>query len=563
MSGEVGSPRTVLTVAEVLRLPAVLVGRPEVLAARAHVDNPVRWVHVSELPDIAGLLQGGELILTTGVFLPVDDVELRRYAAELAGAGASGLIVELGRRFTTLPPALVRACERTGLPLVALHREVQFVKITESVHSMIVEHQFAALRASEQAHEVFTALCVEGGSPDQIISEVARMAGCPVVFENLMHQVIGYDTGGMPVEDLLRNWEARSRVVRADARTGVCGPEGWVVTSVEARGEAWGRLVLLPADDPSPTQVLVLERGATALTLNRLLERNRETLERHAHRSILSDIVDARYSSAQEVEVRSKALGVPIGRRALVAVVVDAGHDTNATSAGREAGDPAELVAAAARAADVRALVGVLPGPRLGALVPLAAGTSRRSVIERLAREIHKRFGRDRLPAVVAVGSTVRELDEVRRSFAEAGQVADVARRSGVGKLYYELPDIQLRGLLYILSEDPRLQAFVERSLGPLLEHDSQHGTELLETLRVYVGHGGNKSEAALALHLSRQGMYQRLEAIGRILGVCLDSAEVRTSLHAAVMALDSSLHTFPAPEGADTPRTELFRNRR
>ncbi len=55
---------------DVLDLPAVRRGDPQVRAAAGHLDRRVRWVHVSEVSDIASLLEGGELILTTGIALP-------------------------------------------------------------------------------------------------------------------------------------------------------------------------------------------------------------------------------------------------------------------------------------------------------------------------------------------------------------------------------------------------------------------------------------------------------------------------------------------------------------
>ena len=91
------------TVADVLTLPALQFGRPELDFRRRWCDGRVRWLHVSELPDIAGLLSGGELILTTGIALPETDDELRSYVDDLVEAGAVGLIVELGRRYTELP----------------------------------------------------------------------------------------------------------------------------------------------------------------------------------------------------------------------------------------------------------------------------------------------------------------------------------------------------------------------------------------------------------------------------------------------------------------------------
>src|SRR3954466_12005809 len=104
------------TVAEVLELPEVVRGEPVVRAGAEQLDRRVRWVHVSEVSDIAHLLEGGELILSTGIALPSDPDALAQYVEELSAAGATGLAVELGRRYQgALPPKLIAAAERSSL----------------------------------------------------------------------------------------------------------------------------------------------------------------------------------------------------------------------------------------------------------------------------------------------------------------------------------------------------------------------------------------------------------------------------------------------------------------
>src|SRR5499426_2613953 len=72
------------SVRDVLALDSVRYGSPRVVAGVEALDRPVRWVHVAEVPDIASLLRGGELVLTTGIGLPADDAGLRGFVAELA-----------------------------------------------------------------------------------------------------------------------------------------------------------------------------------------------------------------------------------------------------------------------------------------------------------------------------------------------------------------------------------------------------------------------------------------------------------------------------------------------
>jgi purine catabolism regulator len=528
-------------VRDVLELPAIAVGLPQVDAGAAGLDARIRWVHVSELPDIAGLLGGGEVILTTGIALPETDADLRDYADALASAGAVALVVELGRRYDELPRALVRACEGHGLPLISLHRELRFVKVTQAVHSLIVEEQISALHASESAHRVFTRLCVEGASASSIVHEAARLSACPVVFENLVHQVVAHDPADRSTDDVLRDWSTRSRGAQTTAHSDVCGPEGWVVAMVEARGEVWGRLVLLPDGEPSALQLMVLERAATALTLNRLLEQQHDPMELQAHRTTLADIIDRRFESADDIHARTAALGVPTARRELVAVVVELSADRAHQPHARPRDLEAELVASALRAADVKALVGSLRPGRVGVLVPLPDSGDTTTLLTRVSQHVLAKADSANVSRpVIGVGSVVRDLDAVRRSFAEAAHAAEAAQGSPEVKPYYELPDVQLRGLLYVLGGDPRLQAFVERTLGPLLDYDAKNDTELVAALAIYLANGRNKSAAAEAAHLSRQAFYQRLTTIEKVLGVDLDSAEATTSLHAAVMAYEA-----------------------
>ena len=86
----------------------------------------------------------------------------------------------------------------------------------------------------------------------------------------------------------------------------------------------------------------------------------------------------------------------------------------------------------------------------------------------------------------------------------------------------------------------------MDRELGPLRDYDAAHGTGLTGVLAAYLAAGGNKADAAARAHLARPTLYERLRHIERILGVSLDSAESRTSLHVALLI---AARAAPSPE--------------
>ena len=99
------------------------------------------------------------------------------------------------------------------------------------------------------------------------------------------------------------------------------------------------------------------------------------------------------------------------------------------------------------------------------------------------------------------------------------------------------LEDVHLRGLLVLLADDERVGAFVDRELAPLRDASDRASFDLLVTTRAVIENWGNKSAAAAALRISRPVLYDRIAKIERILGVRLDHADVRTSLHVAMIS--------------------------
>ncbi|MGC9500572.1 PucR family transcriptional regulator [Streptomyces sp. WG7] len=520
-----------------MALPVLAAGDPRVVTGRDHIDRPVRWVHITELTDPASFLKGGELVLTTGMPLPDDPTGVRRYVDELATVRAAALVIELVRRYHRPPDALVDACRARGLPLVTLAEDVNFLEVTQVVHTLILGDQAEAIRRTQRVHEAFTALTLRGAGPEDVLRAAAEMSGRTVVLESLVHRALLCEPSGGTAHAALTGWEQRSRATPPADRTGVRGPEGWLVAPVEYQGEGWGRVVMLPGPPGTPApaafgpeDVTVLERTAMALTIARLT--HPASWERTAHRNALRDLVEQRHRSPADARARVAALGLPTERTRFVGVLVDvpAEEDTARTET---------RLAEELTTTGVPALVGLLSPTRLGILPALHPSRPWRQSVERLSRA-----ARDPAPGTtVSVGSPVSDLADVARSFREAARVAEATAPGEplpAGRSFHERSDIGLRRLLFALRGDTRIQEYAERQLGRLLDHDARHGTDLLATLRGYLDAAGNKTAAARAGGLSRETFYQRLRTIERLLGRDLGSGEQRTELHVALQALDA-----------------------
>ncbi|MFI6369640.1 PucR family transcriptional regulator [Streptomyces sp. NPDC050546] len=520
------------SVADVLALPVLAAGQPQVVTGPGGLDRPVRWVHITELTDPASFLKGGELVLTTGMPLPDDAAGVRRYVDELTEVGAAALVIELVRRYHRPPDALVQACRARGLPLVTLARDVNFLEVTQVVHALILGSQADAMRRTQRIHEAFTALTLRGAGPEEVVRAAAEMSGRTVVLENLVHQALICEPSGSTVEEALGDWEQRSRATEPGDHTEARGPEGWLTVPVSYQGERWGRLAMLQGADDGPAfgpeHITVLERTAMALTVARLIHST--PWEHTAQRTALRELAEQRHHSPEDTRARCAALGLPTEDSRYLAILVDLGP-------GAEGGELEARLHGELRSAGIPALVGELAPGRLGILPALRPDRPWRPMAERLCRT-----ALGLVPgAIVGVGSEVADLADTARSFREAARVIEATppgQPLPPDRSFHELPDIDLRRLLYALREDTRVQDYTERRLGRLIDHDTRHGTDLLTTLGHYLDAAGNKTTAARRGGLSRETMYQRLRTIERLLDSDLESGERRTELHVALTAL-------------------------
>jgi purine catabolism regulator len=532
------------TVAEILALPQVRRGHPTIEAAANAIDRPVRWVHVSEVADIAHLLRGGELILSTGVALPNTDDGLVRYISDLAAAQATGVVIELGRRFSTLPSALVQSAEAHNLPLIALHSEVPFVAITEAIHSIIVNAQIRQLQFGEVVHRTFHSLAAEGATLQNIIDQIARLADCPAVFENVAHHVLAFAGTTTDYPDVLDDWEQRSRKAAWTDHAIFIDGESWLATPVGARGHVWGRLILFPSLPIKPLQTTILELGATTLALNLLIEREENLLEHQTHRTLITDIIEHRYSSPDEIHARAHSLGVTTRRQLLVAMIVlnDRGIPLSDITRHARAREDATAVSRALSDAAAVGLVGLIEPGRLGVVLSAPTDARMKSVLNAVATAIHQRA--DQLvpmgSTVIGVGSPVKTIDDLPQSFADANQAAEAAENLPGNHLFVTTTDIRLRGLIHLMRDDPRVQNYAVRELGALVAYDERYHTNLIATLSAYLEAGGNKSAAAAVMFMNRATFYHRLTKIEKILNCDLQSVESRSSLYVALIVHQS-----------------------
>jgi purine catabolism regulator len=482
-----------LTVRDIVELPGLEL---ELAAGAAGADNPIRWVHVSELPDPTQWLEGGELLITTGLGVGELSRPQREYVRRLAGHGLAGLAFGTGFGWAEPPEALADEAERLGFPLLTVPYEVPFIALTKAISAQLANEQLARLERALEVHERLAHAVLESRGVPSLLAILGDHIGCALALADEAGRVVGERNG---------------------ARLSSC--EHVLELPVVADGETWSLRAGKAHEELSEYDRLVLHHGQSALAFELSRRHAVSSAELRLAGDLLDDLEHDRLDE-REIGRRIGAFGLdPHGRYAALLAVANAAPPSPG------------LRAAAARELDARGCryLSASRQDRASFLIATESEEETLSIAQALvAAAPGTRVGIGRPASGAGLG---RSLLEARAALdAVAGPVAS----------YQDL------GALELLLSLPgaALEAFVARVLGP-----AATSSWLLESLAALLDSGCRWSEAAGRLGIHRHTLRYRMEQLRKQTGMHPDDPAQRMELWLAVKAKQA----LAAREGAET----------
>ncbi len=530
-----------LTIGDVLKRP--LFEPAEVVAGSRGLARPIRWVHVLETAENASFLNGGELILSTGVGFGESAAKRLSYLSEIIQRNAVGLCIELGPYVSEIPSDMRELANHHEFPLIVFHHPVRFVDITLDLHENLVNRQAQALRELERYARDLQKLTLQTQSLPRILSHFQSMIHAQTFFINLtdppifvpnMPHSVQAELTGLLVSSLLM----LEPLPETSGFLPISEHKYLLYQPVMAMGQILAYLgIIAYANEPDEILSLVLDYTGTAVA--QILLRKMFAQERSLDNEnrLLEDILQERPGT--EEQLRSM-LGsyVKQGRTPRFwAVILEIQQDK--PSFVEETDSPLHD-----RLAMFRFLLtkhGFRPllnsrGNRLYLLLLETSLTDGKLLLHKALLEI-EHSAKQALSAgsQVRLGVSNPSQDYARghQSFKEAEQVLAF---SDLHSPFFA--DLGVYRLLLPINRHT-LESFIQDYLGPLLAHDEKHGSQLLLTLHILLDESLSKQDAANKLYIRRQTLYHRLDKIQELLGDDYLKPENRLSLELALRAYD------------------------
>jgi len=477
-------------------------------------DVEVGGVHVSELTDPTPYLQGGELLLTTGMGLTGHLAQAQAYATRLARHEVVGLGLGLGPIHDEVPPTLIRACQSAGLTLFVVPAPTPF---------LMVARTYWQLLADAGQEELSAAL----GAYRDLVRAAAGPSPVPAVVRALAAAVEGWAAHLTPDGEVLEVWP---RACRTSAR------------------KIAGEISRLRAAGPHSSSTFPID--GHDVVLQPLSSRGRltgyvATGSRGPMRASDRQLVLAACSLlALQGEQHRRGTTGSRSSRACVARLVTTGYVDAARSLSGDLG-----LAALPSSVRILAVVGLGEGGADDLLdVVEQAMPRRRSQALGIG-------GSDDLWALLADEDVVVVVNAVRRFIAAVAPQAravvsvlaplgGVVRHTGlVDQALTVVKPGQLRDLAErdhaILGRDPedpkdlgRLDDLID--IGPIVGYTR---ADLVRSVVAYLRRRGRWEDAARDLGIHRNTLRHRIGTAGRVMNVDLDDPDVASRLWLALRA--------------------------
>lgn len=352
------------------------------------------------------------------------------------------------------------------------------------------------LRRAEEVHALLTATALRGEGVAGVATALAELLDRPVLID---------DVYGAPLTEI--DWptdDPAAAEVAADVTLG-----GEVVARVR---------VAATHGELSPLDMRAVEHATVVTALELMRARTAAEVEQRLRGSLVADLLSTDGADMAALLDRARRLGWDLsGEQTLIAV-----RSLGPPVAGDRTAAERLLAAADGFAATVtpRPLAAVYRGDLVLIAAPSAGGsTGAAAVARRLVDHLTQSGATGRVVAGVTPAAAAVELPDLLQTLRGALDLA-ADSPSDATSTVIDLRDVAIDHLLLQLDDPQRLRDYARTVLGPAIDYDREHGSELLRTARVLLERDLDRRSAAETLHLHPNTVAQRMRRLEALTGL-------------------------------------------
>jgi len=453
-----------------------------VLAGSEGLSNRVLWTHVAEIEDAADWLDGGELLLTTGVGIPETGIEQVAYLRRLVDVGAAAIAI--GTRSQGLTKGFLEEADRLAFPVLKIAVDVPFITVARFVSAANGDTAQARIATQVRIYDSLQARVEEDQPIDQLFERLSGISGYGLYVVNRQGHSLLPGLPDVPPE-------ISPRLLKATDRQPTI--EGGFRVPVPLSGRTAAYLVAIEEPGAEGVGLGSVRHIATiaALELANLYRDRSDSLQRGSE--ALADLLAGKLGKVE------------------ISRILD--------HAGFEEGQPVILGAAKSlkqRRPDREELYHRLLDLEVPAMV-----LGRPELLYLLIQERDVDCLQDALSGLglhCGISNPLPDLNEIGMARMEAMWSVQWPSSAPTDGLVTRF-DESSGWLTWLPHDTDTLRHIVDHTLEPIRNYDEENSTDLVHTLRVFIRNERNIGRTAEELFIHKHTLQYRLRRIREISG--------------------------------------------
>ncbi|SFA90384.1 MULTISPECIES: PucR family transcriptional regulator [unclassified Bacillus (in: firmicutes)] len=502
----------------------------KIVAGEDGMQRIVKWVHVVEVTNIEKLLNGHELILSTGVAWKDSEGLFVSVLRQLIKNEAAGLCLELGTYLSKIPDEVVRIANEHGFPIIIFEKVVPFVEITQDIHSVLINQQYQLISDLENYSQTLNKSLLGTESYQEILQFFQDEINIPVIFK-----LKGKEYEYYP--EINRQQQKKLLGIIQDQTNQdqkICA-----YVPIHLFGQEFAELHIVANDYYiSDYELMIMDRTSTALAQHLLRDLFVEEKKRVEEFEWLNGWLEGEYRSDLLYEKLAEHDMTSKINEGLVLIC------KYSNVKGKMNQDATYLKLLFRSILEQQGFAVFLVEKRNQIVFILLNQRVKKNYKERVIKAIETIKASDfikKQPSslYVGVGKIVHKITELHKSYETAKETIRIQDKMTKNETYHFYEDLHLYRLISMMNHHIDLHEIVGEYLEPVIQYDHKHNGKLLETLKVFLECNGSKQETANKLFIVRQTLYHRLKKLESLLGKDFMDHEKRIAIEFMLLVDD------------------------
>lgn len=502
-----------------------------ILAGRNGLNREVKWAHIVEIARFGHLLNGQEVILSTGIGWAHDEEKSLTYLQQLLDYNASALCVELVFHTTELPPKMLALADQHDFPIIAFHEEVRFVDITKDLHELLLGYHEETWWKLESLYNQLNRELISNGSIGDFLRILHKETERTVVLQydeqfrvfptpptKQLHQIL----------DMLKTNE-QSECQKYDIHL--------FETKVAIL------YILRNQSDFTQFDELALKRCGEIL--GQYFWKHHQQMEAEQLKKnewIMKAIAGKLTHEEITSKIHRETPGILL-KEAVIAVI-PIHHSLLRKDRSNNQSETMMMMFLRPILHEFGFhLLTVKDQYRDSHFILLLINQQSGNVYKRLEQVLELAYEKSNDPFIqhelkwISFGRVIRQYNHLGKSYETALTTLNYQQNiEMMEKPFYS--NLEIYRLIELMESKDDLKEIILDYIEPLLKYDQEKGTDLVNTLRIYLKNQGAKNETAEELHIVRQTLYHRLNRIEALIGEDFMQPDRRFMIEFSIRAL-------------------------